>query len=188
MSWHLAVAQIVGMVPPLPCSVHLARRVLQLEKVNSSLRTQLKAEEQRLCEMKGELEAGRELLRNSQQPSSYLMSRVQEQSSQLQKSKERITELEAQLSSLKKDKALLVETKNQMAADLERLLNHREVSSCPFLKAETSSQWNSEKCQHLCGCNVSLLQGCKYFAGTTEESFGDSAFLPGASGSKAAGR
>ncbi len=116
--------------PLLPlCSVHLARRVLQLEKVNASLRSQVKAEEVKTSELKGELATSRELVESSQQPSGYLMKRVMEQSSQLQQGKERIAQLEGQLASVKREKSLLVETKNQMAADLERLLNHREVHS-----------------------------------------------------------
>lgn len=109
-------------------SVQLARRVLQLEKVNSSLRSQLQAEEKQLCEVKKELDAKRQLLEGSQQPSAYLMSRVQDQERQLHKSKERTAQLEAEIAALKKERAVLLKTNNQMSADLECLLNHREVS------------------------------------------------------------
>ena len=39
----------------------------------------------------------------------------------------RVKALEGQLASSAEERAKLVETKNQMAADLEKLLSHREV-------------------------------------------------------------
>ena len=41
----------------------------------------------------------------------------------------RVKELERQVSTSMEERARLTETKNQMAADLEKLLSHREVSS-----------------------------------------------------------
>lgn len=116
--------------PPLtwpPFSVHLARRVLQLEKINLSLREQLKREEEKASQLKEEMACCQELLESSQQPHGYLMSRVKEQKAQLQASREKVSKLEAELASVKREKSILIETKNQLAADLERLLNHREV-------------------------------------------------------------
>ena len=41
--------------------------------------------------------------------------------------KDRVKTLEYQLASSMEERAKVVETKNQMAADLEKLLSHREV-------------------------------------------------------------
>ena len=109
------------------CSVHLARRVLQLERINVSLRDQLKREEVRVSELAQELSQDKELLGNFEQPYNYLVSRVKEQKALLVQSKNRVTELVAELEAMKKERSALIETKNFMAADLERLLNHREV-------------------------------------------------------------
>lgn len=115
-------------IPPVP-SVHLARRVLQLEKINTVLRDQLKRGEDKIEALEQELEASRDLVRGSQQPHGYLLGKVKEQQTQLQSSRERVARLERNLASLATEKAALMETKNQMASDLERLLNHREVLS-----------------------------------------------------------
>lgn len=109
------------------CSVHLARRVLQLEKINVTMRDQLKREEERTSELALELSREKELSENSQQPYNYLVGRVKEQKALLVQSRNKTAKLEADLEALLKERSVLMETKNQMAADLERLLNHREV-------------------------------------------------------------
>lgn len=108
-------------------SVHLARRVLQLEKINVSLRDQLKREEEKVSELSQELCRDKELLGNFEQPYNYLVSRVKDQKALLVQSNSKVTKLEADLETLRKERSALIETRNQMAADLERLLNHREV-------------------------------------------------------------
>ena len=93
-----------------------------------SLRDQLKAEEVKTSKLNAELAHGREMLQGVQQPHGYLMSRVKEQRAELERHKARVCTLEGELEAMQREKGVLVETKNQMAADLERLLNHREVS------------------------------------------------------------
>lgn len=92
-----------------------------------SLQEQLKREEMRVSELAQELSQDKELLGNFEQPYSYLVSRVKEQKALLVQSKNRVADLEAELGALRKERLALIETKNLMAADLERLLNHREV-------------------------------------------------------------
>lgn len=108
-------------------SVQLARRVLQLEKINVSLRDQAKRDEEKISQLMEELTSGRKLLEGAQQPYTYLVSRIKEQKELLLKSKQRLSHLEEEMEVTRREKAALVEAKNQMAADLERLLNHREV-------------------------------------------------------------
>ena len=107
--------------------MHLAKRVLQLEKLNVSLREQLKREEERVCCLSEELSQDKELLENAQQPYNYLVKRIKEQKALLVKKQRQVAELQGDLEAMKKERCVLMETKNQMAADLERLLNHREV-------------------------------------------------------------
>lgn len=108
-------------------SVQLARRVLHLEKINVSLRDQAKRDKEKISELTEELASGRTLLEGAQQPYTYLVSRIKEQKELHLKSKQRLSQLEEEMEVTKREKAALVEAKNQMAADLERLLNHREV-------------------------------------------------------------
>ncbi|NXN18819.1 PIBF1 factor, partial [Indicator maculatus] len=107
-------------------SVHLARRLLQLEKQNSLLVKDLEHQKEQVTQISQELDRANSLLSQVQQPYKYLIETVQQRDSQINLQKERITQLEKDTSLLNKEKTALLRVKNQMAADLERLLNHRE--------------------------------------------------------------
>ncbi|XP_054241346.1 progesterone-induced-blocking factor 1 [Indicator indicator] len=107
-------------------SVHLARRLLQLEKQNSLLVKDLEHQKEQVTQISQELDRANSLLSQVQQPYKYLIETVQQRDSQINLQKERITQLEKDYSLLNKEKTALLRVKNQMAADLERLLNHRE--------------------------------------------------------------
>ncbi|KFO72562.1 Progesterone-induced-blocking factor 1, partial [Cuculus canorus] len=107
-------------------SVHLARRLLQLEKQNSLLVKDLEHQKEQVTQISQELDRANSLLSQVQQPYKYLIETVQQRDSQISLQKERIAQLEKDISLLNKEKTALLRVKNQMAADLERLLNHRE--------------------------------------------------------------
>ncbi|NXI50435.1 PIBF1 factor, partial [Chloroceryle aenea] len=107
-------------------SVHLARRLLQLEKQNSLLVKDLEHQKEQVTQISQELDRANSLLSQVQQPYKYLIETVQQRDSQIGLQKEHITRLEKDISLLNKEKTALLRVKNQMAADLERLLNHRE--------------------------------------------------------------
>ncbi|NWW48110.1 PIBF1 factor, partial [Pedionomus torquatus] len=107
-------------------SVHLARRLLQLEKQNSLLVKDLEHQKEQVTQISQELHRANSLLDQVQQPYKYLIETVQQRDSQISLLKEHITQLEKDVSLLNKEKTALLRVKNQMAADLERLLNHRE--------------------------------------------------------------
>ncbi|XP_072210718.1 progesterone-induced-blocking factor 1 [Excalfactoria chinensis] len=107
-------------------SVHLARRLLQLEKQNSLLVKDLEHQKEQVTQISQELDRANSLLSQVQQPYKYLIDTVQQRDSQISVQKEHIAELEKDVSLLNKEKTALLRVKNQMAADLERLLNHRE--------------------------------------------------------------
>lgn len=107
-------------------SVHLARRLLQLEKQNSLLVKDLEHQKEQVTQISQELDRANSLLSQVQQPYKYLIETVQQRDSQISVQKEHIAELEKDISLLNKEKTALLRVKNQMAADLERLLNHRE--------------------------------------------------------------
>ncbi|XP_041055305.1 progesterone-induced-blocking factor 1 [Carcharodon carcharias] len=107
-------------------SVHLARRLLQLEKQNSLLRRDLDCQKIHANELNQELANANALLNQAQQPYSYLIETVRQRDAQIQTYKEQLTQLENEVCQLNKEKAALLRMKNQMAADLERLLNQRE--------------------------------------------------------------
>ncbi|NWU75496.1 PIBF1 factor, partial [Onychorhynchus coronatus] len=107
-------------------SVHLARRLLQLEKQNSLLVKDLEHQKEQVTQISQELDRANSLLNQAQQPYKYLIETVQQRDSQISLQKEHITQLEKDVSVLNKEKTALLRVKNQMAADLERLLNDRE--------------------------------------------------------------
>uniref|UniRef100_A0A8C8RKN1 Progesterone immunomodulatory binding factor 1 n=1 Tax=Pelusios castaneus TaxID=367368 RepID=A0A8C8RKN1_9SAUR len=107
-------------------SVHLARRLLQLEKQNSLLVKDLDHQKEQVTQISQELHRANSLLSQVQQPYKYLIESVQQRDSQIHLQKEHIAQLEKDVSLLNKEKTALLRIKNQMAADLERLLNHRE--------------------------------------------------------------
>ncbi|MBN3308178.1 PIBF1 factor, partial [Amia calva] len=109
-------------------SVHLARRLLQLEKQNTLLRRDLERKSTHVEQVSKELDRANYLINQAQQPYSYLIETVRQRDTQILSLKECVSQLEEDVRTLKKEKTALQHVKNNMAADLERLLNHREVS------------------------------------------------------------
>lgn len=107
-------------------SVHLARRVLQLEKQNSLVLKDLEHQKEQVTQLSQELDRANSLLNQTQQPYRYLIESVRQRDSKIDSLKECITQLEKDVSNLNKEKSALLQMKNQMALDLEQLLNHRE--------------------------------------------------------------
>ncbi|XP_068007352.1 progesterone-induced-blocking factor 1 isoform X4 [Melanerpes formicivorus] len=75
-------------------SVHLARRLLQLEKQNSLLVKDLEHQKEQVTQISQELDRANSLLSQVQQPYKYLIDTVQQRDSQINLQKERITQLE----------------------------------------------------------------------------------------------
>ncbi|XP_030056476.1 progesterone-induced-blocking factor 1 [Microcaecilia unicolor] len=107
-------------------SVHLARRLLLLEKQNSLLVKDLEQQKGQTTQLSQELDRANALLNQAQQPYRYLIESVRERDTEIQSLNQHISQLESIINNLSKEKMALLRVKNQMAADLERLLNHRE--------------------------------------------------------------
>ncbi|XP_058885653.1 progesterone-induced-blocking factor 1-like [Acipenser ruthenus] len=102
---------------------------LYLEKQNTLLRRDLERQSAQTKHISQELERANHLLNQAQQPYSYLIETVHQKDSQIQALKECVSQLENDVSTLKKERTDLQRVKNNMAADLERVLNHREELS-----------------------------------------------------------
>ncbi|XP_051016864.1 progesterone-induced-blocking factor 1 [Acomys russatus] len=107
-------------------SVHLARRVLQLEKQNSLILKDLDHQKDQVRQLSQELDRANSLLNQTQQPYRYLIESVQQRDSKIDSLMKCTAQLEKDVSNLNKEKSALLQTKNQMASDLEQLLSHRE--------------------------------------------------------------
>lgn len=107
-------------------SVHLARRLLQLERQNSSLTKDLEQQKEQTAKVSLELDRTNSLLGQVHQPYQYLIESVRQRDTQIDMLKNQISKLEKDVSNLNTEKSGLLRVKNQMAADLEKLLNHRE--------------------------------------------------------------
>ncbi|XP_061163800.1 progesterone-induced-blocking factor 1-like isoform X2 [Saccostrea echinata] len=110
-------------------SVHLARRVLALEKINTQLRQDLEREKTKIKQLAEELKSSNSILDQAQQPYNYLIDSIRQRDVQMNKLKEHIANLEADVQQLEKERNDLVRTKNNMSLDLERLLNQKEEMS-----------------------------------------------------------
>ncbi|XP_031552419.1 progesterone-induced-blocking factor 1-like [Actinia tenebrosa] len=110
-------------------SVHLARRVLQLERANTSLRNELDRESQKKDQLAEELHSATSLLNEAQQPYNYLIESIKTRDDQNQSLEKQLSLLQDDYRKLKQQNEELNRTKNGMAADLERLLNQREEMS-----------------------------------------------------------
>nr|XP_023416408.1 progesterone-induced-blocking factor 1 isoform X3 [Cavia porcellus] len=107
-------------------SVHLARRVLQLEKQNSLILKDLEHQKDQVTQLSQERDRANLLLNQTQQPYRYLIESVRQRDSKINSLMKCIAQLEKDVSNLNKEKSALLQMKNQMALDLEQLLNHRE--------------------------------------------------------------
>ncbi|XP_012943699.1 progesterone-induced-blocking factor 1 [Aplysia californica] len=110
-------------------SVHLARRVLQLEKTNTSLRQELQEHKSKADQLVKEVENTNNLLDQSQQPYGYLINSIRVRDGQLQQQAGHIQVLEDDLRKVSQEREELARTHNQMSLDLERLLNQKEEMS-----------------------------------------------------------
>eukprot|EP00072_Mus_musculus_P045014 XP_006519314.1 PREDICTED: progesterone-induced-blocking factor 1 isoform X1 [Mus musculus] len=107
-------------------SVHLARRVLQLEKQNSLILKDLDHQKNQVRQLSQELDRANSLLNQTQQPYRYLIESVRQRDAKIDSLMKSTAQLEKDVSNLNKEKSALLQTKNQMALDLEQLLSHRE--------------------------------------------------------------
>uniref|UniRef100_A0A674HLY4 Progesterone immunomodulatory binding factor 1 n=1 Tax=Taeniopygia guttata TaxID=59729 RepID=A0A674HLY4_TAEGU len=98
----------------------------KLEKELDEIILQTAEKKEQVTQISQELDKANSLLNQAQQPYKYLIETVQQRDSQISLQKEHITQLEKDFSLLNKEKTALLRVKNQMAADLERLLNDRE--------------------------------------------------------------
>ncbi|VDI63543.1 Hypothetical predicted protein, partial [Mytilus galloprovincialis] len=110
-------------------SVHLARRVLQLEKINSNQKKEIDVEKLKLKQLAEELKNSNSILDQAQQPYNYLIESIRQRDNQIMKQKDYTATLENDVKYFTKEKEDLIRTKNQMSLDLERLLNQREEMS-----------------------------------------------------------
>ncbi|XP_040204420.1 progesterone-induced-blocking factor 1-like [Rana temporaria] len=107
-------------------SVHLARRLLQLERLNSSLTKDLEQQKEQTAKVSLELDRTNSLLGHVHQPYQYLIESVRQRDTQIDTVKDQLSKLEKDVGNLNTEKSGLLRVKNQMASDLEKLLSHRE--------------------------------------------------------------
>lgn len=109
-------------------SVHLAKRVIQLEQANTSLRGELERERKKKSEMHQELENANRILDQAQQPYDFLINTVRNKDGQLKKVNETIEQLEKRLSESENERQNLIRTNQQLTKDVEKLLEYQEVN------------------------------------------------------------
>ena len=86
----------------------------------------------RYCVHSIQLSKSRNLVRLAQQPYHYLLEGMQARDGQIQAQKKALEELEKKVASYQEERKALVQQKNELSADLEKLLAHREV--CMYMQ------------------------------------------------------
>ncbi|XP_065058171.1 progesterone-induced-blocking factor 1-like [Rhopilema esculentum] len=107
-------------------SVHLAKRVLQLERANSSLRHEIENETKKREQISHELSRTTVLLSEAKQPYNCLIDSIKIRDDDNKQMKGTIDTLNDDIRRLRIENSTLKKTNDQMTLDLERLLNQRE--------------------------------------------------------------
>ncbi|CAF0983362.1 unnamed protein product [Adineta ricciae] len=107
-------------------SVHLAKRVIQLEQANTSLRSELERERKTKSELHRDLDNANKILDQAQQPYDFLIATIRNKDAQLNKVQSTIDQLENRLRESENDRQTLLKTNNQLTKDIEKLLEYQE--------------------------------------------------------------
>lgn len=110
-------------------SVHLAKRVIQLEQANTSLRAELERERKKQIDTRHDLENANRILDQAQQPYDFLINTVRNKDAQMKKVQETIDQLEKRLNECENERQGLIRTNQQLTKDVEKLLEYQEVNS-----------------------------------------------------------
>jgi len=110
-------------------SVQLARRVLQLEKINTSLHKEIQKRQEEAQEISKKLSQSERLLDESRQPYSYMVDSMRKRDHEIDQQRLKLSDLQTNLDKLTLENGKLRETKRLLSSDLDRLLNHRQEMS-----------------------------------------------------------
>ncbi|XP_078484592.1 progesterone-induced-blocking factor 1-like [Ciona intestinalis] len=107
-------------------SVQLARRVLRLEKINTSLQSDIQRREEETKQMAIKLSNSNRLLEESKQPYSFLIESMRRRDEEVEEHRRSLYKMEEHVKVLE-DKNVQLNKKNQlMSSDLDRLLGHQQ--------------------------------------------------------------
>ncbi|EDV25416.1 uncharacterized protein TRIADDRAFT_23663 [Trichoplax adhaerens] len=109
-------------------SVHLARRILKLEKDNTKLKQDLQNYQIKNEQLSDEVANSTKLLNDAQQPYNYLIESIKTRDQQIETHKKLIANLQNDTKNLVREKNDLLKQKNQLSSSLERLLLNRKVA------------------------------------------------------------
>lgn len=107
-------------------SVQLARRILNLEKINSSHCKEKEALKEEIREMRKKLDAKEKLLLEANQPMSYMLEGMKRRDDDIGRLQEEAEKMEKKVIKLEKENGHLIDAKRQLSLDLDKLLSHRE--------------------------------------------------------------
>jgi len=107
-------------------SVELARRVLQLEKINSSHVCDNEKLKEEIRTLRSKLDANEKLLEESKQPMSYMIESMRKRDEEIEMEQMKSSKLQLEVEDLKKSNEKLVSIKKEMSMDVDRLLSHRQ--------------------------------------------------------------
>ncbi|XP_039272489.2 progesterone-induced-blocking factor 1-like [Styela clava] len=107
-------------------SVHLARRILQLEKLNTSLHAEIQIKEREMKKISLQLENAENLIDQCKQPYSYLIEGMQQRDLEISSLKKTLSKLENDFDEKDKENKHLLDVRKKLSLDLDKLLSHRQ--------------------------------------------------------------
>lgn len=107
-------------------NVHLTKRILQLEQLNTSMRCQLNKEQANYKELMDQLDVAKSVIENTKQPHEFLVRSMQAKELQLKKQQASISTMQSRIEELASEKENFMRKQNEMTADIEKLIRHNE--------------------------------------------------------------
>ncbi|CAF1202597.1 unnamed protein product [Rotaria sordida] len=114
-------------------SVHLAKRVIQLEQANTSLRLELDRERKRKNDIQQELDNANKILDQAQQPDDFPIATVRNKDTQLKRVHDTIEQLEQQLRECANERqSLLLKVMKNVIMNLQHQEPQKLIHRSPF--------------------------------------------------------
>lgn len=107
-------------------NVHLTKRILHLEQLNTTMRCELNKERANYKELIDQLDVAKNVIENTKQPHEFLVRSMQSKELQLKKQQASIASMQKRIEDLSSDKENCLRKQNDMTADIEKLIRHNE--------------------------------------------------------------
>lgn len=107
-------------------NVHLTKRILHLEQVNTTLRHELGKERKSVKELEDQVDVAKSVIANTKQPHEFLVRSIQSKEIQLKKQSTAIEIMSNKIDGMESERERLLGKQNEMKVDIEKLIRNNE--------------------------------------------------------------